>query len=267
MSKVTPQNAMKLALWLAHEHPQLFALTHAKIMALKAQGTLSGLGCQCSLPPRARQVGRQTPKTTVGFGDTGFTFSPGDTGSYGFTLPAGSTALPGVTGISSWDSSIGYSGAGSTYPATGATTPAPGYTAPATGATSPAAGSTAPGSTSSNFWSNFSSDVGALGKAVAPAISDVASALGSPAGVAAIAGVASAYYQNQAASTEAQTVQTQIARTAAGQAPATIAGGTLYSSGSTTPVTSSLLSSLAPSSSDMILVILLVGALALVLAS
>jgi hypothetical protein len=269
---VSPQNAQKLALWLAHEHPQLFAQIHAKVVALKAAGTLSGFGCQChstlkEVPrplqgaPRSRRIGT--------FGQTGFTFPSGSTG---FSMPAGSTgftSLPaGTTGITSWDSSIGYGGAGSTYPTSGgSTTPAMqsiGTTAAANAGST--AVSTSIGSTgSTGFWSSFTSDVASVGKAVLPAVGDVASALGSPAGVAAIAGVASAYYANQAAGTEAQTVQTQIARTAAGETPATIAGTTLYSNGSTAPVTSSLLSDLSPSSGSFLIPLLLIGALAFIL--
>jgi len=271
---VTAKNATLLALWLAHEHPQLFAKIHQAVTAQKASGKLSGLGCQCNQTlqgARRKRIGT--------FGQTGFTFS---TGSVGSTAPAG---------ITSWDSSIGYTG-GSTgmVGLTGSTGTTPsmsaigttaaqnqGSTAVSTsfwpsGSTSPAGGTSAAGSTSSaGFWSSMASDVSSLGSSVVPAVADVASALTSSGGLAAVAGVVSAYYSANPTSTAAQTTAAQVALTSSGQSPATIAGDTLYNAdGTTTPVTSSLLSSLTSATGSPFILIALIAAgtaLALMLSS
>jgi len=265
---ISKANAMKLALWLAHEHPQLFAQIHAKITAMKASGTLSGLGCNCNgatlkgVPRRSRRIGT--------FGQTGytggFTFPSGSTSSFDI----GNTALPGTTGITSWDSSIGTTALPASVGGTGATTgglqPIGTTAAQQAGSTALTAnvGSTASGST--GFWSGFASDVASVGKSVLPAVADVASAITAPSTLAAVGSAVAAYYATQPNSTAAQTTQTQIARTAAGESPAAISGSTLYSStGSTAPVTSSLLGSLTPTEESMLIPILLIGAIALVL--
>lgn len=256
---ISLKNAQRLALWLAHEQPQLFAVIHAKVTAMRASGQLSGLGCAC-----VKRIGT--------FGQTGFTYS-GSTGSF----DAGSTSLPGVTswdssigntglnpagttGITSWDNSIGVSSPGGTGPQLQQIGLTDASNAGSTALTTPLSVSG-----SSGFWGNFASDVGSLGSSVGPAIADVAGALTSGSTLAALAGVASAYYQANP-SQAASLTQTQIARTAAGQSPAAIAGSTLYTAtGNEIPVTSSLLSDLTPSEESMLIPILLIGALALVL--
>lgn len=269
---ISPQNAQRLALWLAHEQPQLFAVIHAKVTAMRAAGQLSGacalqgLGCACAKP--ARKIG-----TFGRLGQTGITSWDDSIGS---TFPSGSTsafdigttALPGTTGITSWDDSIG---AGGTYPQGGTFTGSTGALAPIGTTAASQVGSTAlttpiVSSGSTGFWSSFSSDVGSLGASVAPAIADVAMALTSGSTLAAVAGAVSQYYASQPSSTAAQLAATQVARTAAGESPAAIAGGTLYTqTGATAPVTSSLLSDLTPSEESLLIPILLIGAIALVL--
>lgn len=269
---ISPQNAQRLALWLAHEQPQLFAAIHAKVLAMKASGQLSGFGCGSCGMARSRKIG-----TFGRLGQTGFTFSPGSSGitswdsSIGQTsLPgatafsSGETALPGTTGITSWDSSIGQTA----LPGSTGATPGSGLQTIGTTAANAAGSSalTANVSGSSGFWSNFSSDVGSLGASVVPAIADVAGALTSGGTLGAIAGVVSAYYASEPSSLAAQTAATQVALTQAGQSPAAISGNTLYTAtGTPTPVTSSLLSSLTPSEESLLIPILLIGAIALVL--
>ena len=265
--RISPQNAQRLALWLAHEQPQLFAAIHAKVVAMGAAGQLSGLGCNCG------------PRKNIGsFGQTGFTFPSGSTGITSWDSSIGQTALPGSTGITSWDSSIGATALPASIGGTGYTgatgaTPAGANLAPigttAAGAANAAAltapiSSTASGST--GFWSSFASDIGSVGSSVLPAVADVAGAIAAPSTLAAVAGAVSAYYASEPTSTAAQIAAAQLARTEAGESPAAISGSTLYTStGNQLPVTSSLLSGLTPSEQSMLIPLLLIGAIALVL--
>jgi hypothetical protein len=256
---ISPANAYKLSLWLAHEHPQLFALVHAKVTAMKASGQLSGLGCNCGPSgQRSRRVG-----TFGRLGDTGFTFPSGSTSSF----DVGNTSFPGTTGITSWDNSIGSTALPSSVGGTGSTgLQSIGTTAAQAAGSTGLTTSIASGST--GFWGSFASDVGSLGSAVAPAIADVAGALTAPSTLAAVGSAVAAYYATEPRSTAAQTTATQVARTAAGQSPAAIAGNTLYGAdGSTSPLSSSLLSSLTPGEQSLLIPILLIGAIALVMLS
>lgn len=268
--RISPQNAQRLALWLAHEQPQLFAAIHAKVVAMGAAGQLSGLGCNCG------------PRKNIGsFGQTGFTFPSGSTGITSWDSSIGQTALPGstgATGITSWDSSIGATAlpvsiGGTGYTGATGATPAGANLAPigttAAGAANAGAltapiSSTASGST--GFWSSFASDIGSVGSSVLPAVADVAGAIAAPSTLAAVAGAVSAYYASEPTSTAAQIAAAQLTRTEAGESPAAISGSTLYTStGNQLPVTSSLLSGLTPSEQSMLIPLLLIGAITLVL--
>lgn len=78
------------------------------------------------------------------------------------------------------------------------------------------------GSSSTASGSTLGSVLGSVGSGILSAIGSVGSYLASPTGLNAASGVAKAVYGAQAASAAAQTIQTQIARTAANQTAAPI---------------------------------------------
>lgn len=213
MTPLSPQNALKLSAWIASQHPELFRVLVAKVNALQ-----------------------RTPLGRLGYfgDDTELEFTP-DLPAYQITpdinLDSSAAYSPELSDVSfNIDAAIGGSDTAD-YGFTDSITSAIAAPTKAISTDPPSAG---------GFWSSLSS--GASG--VASAIGKVASALVSPGSIAAVGGAAAAYFSMQGKTQVAQTqaaqqnavLQAQLARAAAGAAPATISYVTDPYTGAQVPV-------------------------------
>lgn len=208
MKRITAQNALKLSAWIATQHPELFRQLVAKVGALQ-RSPLGRLGY---------------------FGDdTDLTFVP--------DLPPIEIA-PDVN----YDSSAAYTPELSDVSLSSVDSPADGISTDfsdsltsAIAAPSTTIDTSAPPE-SSGFWSSVGSGI----SSAASSVGKVASALISPGSIAAVGGVAAAYFTMQGKTNSAQTqnavLQAQLARTAAGAPAAGISYVRNPSTGALVPV-------------------------------
>lgn len=236
---VTAQNALKLSAWLAATHPALFRQILATTTKLQRSplGRLGFFGDD-TLTEFVPDIPDTSVTSSAAMPDMS-SFSTSDLSSSFSSMPSAgpggdlssmtlsSLDTPAGSGV---ESSIGYSPAGSSFNT--AFDSALGDSGITTAIAQPPASDPSSG----GFWSQVASGA----SSVASSVGKVAAGLLSPQTMTAAAGAAGAYFKAQAQTdqtrAQAQIVNAQLARTAAGFAPAPISYTTNPYTGQVTPV-------------------------------
>lgn len=236
MANIPSQHALKLAVWLATQHPDVFKQI-ARRVTVANRSPLGRFGC-CG-PQGGARMGR--------FGWFG------DAGLSDITLQDLSTPdiPPPSVDASSFDTGPALSDISALS-----------FDAPSVNIGADSSG---------GFWSNLGQSMSNFGSDITSGIGKVAGALTNPQTLQSVAGLASSIFQAKGAASQAQLANLQFARTAAGSAPAPVAYTRNPSTGQVVPVyyppnappqavSPGLVASLAPSGWSLTTVALVGGA-------